>query len=134
MVGIRTISIPQSILDAIKMRAKGVNEEVCGAILRGEHIELKNVAPSFDRFRRYQLESSAQLELWKSWGYKGDLIIYHSHPFGSCHPSVIDRRAIGLSPRALFLIYSVAFDRFEIYQHSVGFPIRLEIDATEPQE
>lgn len=96
------------------------DEEICGAILRGEDYPIDNVAK--DRARRFRMDSKQQMYVWERWKREGDLIIYHSHPTGGVFPSPDDKWVIGRSPDITFLIYGVRCDEFAAYRWN-GFAI-----------
>lgn len=95
--------LPAEALDEIWERAEAEDDEVCGAILRGQHRPMRNVAvrPSV----AYALDPAEQLRLWQEWGGQGDLVLYHSHPSsGSIELSGADREMVLRMPGVAFLV------------------------------
>lgn len=125
-----SITIPSSVLEGIAARARAhPDEEICGAILRGEDIPVKNVAkhPS----RRFRMDPAAQMEVWTKWKREGDLVIYHSHPSATAEPSGDDKWVITRSPDITFVIFGVGSGWFRAYRFN-GFAIlNVEIESGE---
>lgn len=128
------IKIPEPVLFAIKFRAAGEDEEFCGAILRGEHIPIRNVSGTPKT--RFRMDPQEQMEVWNKWRRDGDLIIYHTHPRGSALPSSEDKWVMSRISDVTFLIYGNRCDEFAAYRWngtdivSVGIKATQDIDAT----
>lgn len=124
----KAITIPSSVLEGIAARARAhPDEEICGAVLRGEDIPVRNVAkiPAY----RFRMDSKEQMEVWQKWRREGDLIIYHSHPKTKAEPSPDDSWVIVRSPDITFVIFSVATGWFRAYRFN-GFAIEdVEIES-----
>lgn len=118
-----TVEVPESALLAVKHRAlESLGEEVCGVILRGEHIAVDNIVKPEQRARRFRMDPGQQMEIWNRWKRDGDIIVYHSHPTGSVWPSDDDKWVITRSPEVTFIIYGVRCDEFAAYRWN-GFAI-----------
>lgn len=110
-----SITIPGSVLDMIAARARAYpDEEICGAILRGEDYPVDNVCK--EPSRRFRMDPEQQMLVWNEWKREGDLIIYHSHPTGSVLPSADDKWVIGRTSGVTFVIYGLKCDEFAAYR------------------
>lgn len=121
---------------AVKHRAlENPTEEICGAILRGEHIAIDNVVKDDQKARRFRMNAKQQMEVWECWRREGHLIIYHSHPTSGTYPSDDDKWVFTRSPDLIFLIYSVVRDSFNAYRWNgfaiVGVEIRSVEESTQ---
>ncbi len=120
-------------LDAIRDHAKSLpDEEVCGAILRGVHVKIRNVAKPHLRHRRFRMDPEQQMKLWALWGREGELVIYHSHPRSEAKPSDEDMWVMSRNPDIFFIIYSNTTDEFRAfrYDESLLAVVEIQIDTT----
>lgn len=109
--------ISPAVLGKIARRAHAhPDEEICGAILRGEDIPVDNISKQRDR--RFRMDPQQQMAIWESWARKGELIIYHSHPKGLAEPSDEDKWVISRSPEITFVIFSPRSGWFKAYRYS----------------
>lgn len=114
---VTSVKVPAAVLEEVCGRAySSLDEEVCGAIIRGEHITLTNTIPQGHRHNMFALDPEEQLGFWRKWNGEGDLIIYHSHPNGSAFPSGSDMTAILGAPKAFFVIISVHEQKARVFQ------------------
>lgn len=128
-----SIYIPSPVLDGIAMRARqSPSEEICGVVLRGKDIPMKNVAsPPVARSRSFKMDPKEQLEIWGQWQKRGDLVVYHSHPKGLAHPSGEDRVVIARSPEITFLIFSAETGWFRAFRYIQDDIVGVTIDSTQ---
>ncbi len=127
-----TVDIPSSALLAVKHRAlESPDEEICGAIIRGEHVSVDNVANSGERARRFRMDPEQQMKVWDVWKREGILIIYHSHPHAGSYPSNIDKWVITRSPDVIFLIYGVKDDTFAAYRFNDLSIVTIQVNEVE---
>lgn len=116
-----SITIPGSVLDMVAARARAYpDEEICGAILRGEDYPVDNVCK--EPSRRFRMDPEQQMLVWNEWKREGELVVYHSHPTGSVSPSPDDKWVMTRSPEVIFMIYGVRCDEFAAYRWN-GFAI-----------
>ncbi len=127
-----TVDVPASALSAIKRRAlESPDEEVCGAILRGEHIAVNNVANDGQRARRFRMDPEHQMKIWADWKREGVLVIYHSHPHAGSYPSNTDKWVITRSPDVIFLIYGVKDDSFTAFRFNDFSIVTIRVNEVE---
>lgn len=118
-----TVTILSSVLEGIAARAHAhPDEEICGAILRGEDIPIDNVVRPDQRARRFRMDHEQQMKVWEKWRRTGDLVIYHSHPSGTTDPSDDDKWVISRSGEITFVIFAVKTGWFKAYRFN-GFSI-----------
>lgn len=84
------------------------------------------------------MDPKQQMEVWNKWRREGDLIVYHSHPFGTASPSDEDKWVIGRSPDVTFLIFAVKTGWFRAFRYNGFAIVNVEIlrdgVSTQPDE
>lgn len=120
MVDLRPVEIPSSILDdIIRIATYSPDEEVCGVVLRGQHIPMRNAALPVFRAKTFELDPAEQIAVWRKWNKEGEMTMYHSHPRGSSAPSTIDQHNfINANTGVSFLIFSVETGWFRAFRVS----------------
>lgn len=82
--------MPVPVRNTLKRMARGNHKEICGFVMKNwSLVPVRNVSPTPKT--RFEIDPAAQLALVKE--RRGDILgIYHSHPSGSCEPSITDKK------------------------------------------